>query len=78
MPDSTDLTDSADATADGDTGAEEVDGDVEPALPKPADLTGNLEEMRYVGWNLPKECNHIEVGSIMAVFCPDLRYLMHT
>lgn len=50
----------------------------EPKLPKPEDLTGNAEEMRYVGWNLPKECNKLEVGSVMAVFCPDLRYLMHT
>ena len=34
--------------------------------------------MRYVGWHIPKECNKLEVGSIVAMFCPDLRYLMNT
>lgn len=34
--------------------------------------------MRYVGWNIPRECSNLEVGSIIAMFCPDLRYLMHT
>ena len=66
--------------------ADEVDDTTEPVdvepevpiVPRPEDLTGNVEEMRYVGWNLPKECNKLEIGSMMAVFCPDLRYLMHT
>ena len=56
----------------------EVEEPSEPALPKPEDLTGDAEEMRYVGWNIPKECNKLEVGSIVAMFCPDLRYLMNT
>ena len=50
----------------------------EPVEPKPEDLTGDAEEMRYVGWKIPKECNKLEVGSIVALFCPDLRYLMNT
>ena len=50
----------------------------EPVVPKPEDLTGDAEEMRYVGWHIPKECNKLEVGSIVAMFCPDLRYLMNT
>ena len=47
-------------------------------IPKPDDLTIDSEELRYVGWNIPKQCNKVEVGSIIALFCPELRYLMHT
>ena len=60
------------------TDTEEVEEPQEPVIPKPEDLTVDSEELRYVGWNIPKECNKIEVGSIIAMFCPDLRYLMHT
>lgn len=58
--------------------SEEVEEPQEPVITKPKDLTVDSEELRYVGWNIPKECNKIEVGSIIAMFCPDLRYLMHT
>ena len=62
--------------------AVEVDENIiveEPAvLIKPKDLTFDSEELRYIGWNIPLECNNIEVGSIIAIFCPELRYLMHT
>ena len=50
----------------------------EPGLTKPEDLTRDAEEMRYVGWHIPNECNKLEVGSVIAMFCPDLRYLMNT
>ena len=63
------------------TDIDSPDGEEEPSEPvvaKPEDLTGDAEEMRYVGWHIPKECNKLEVGSIVAMFCPDLRYLMNT
>ena len=76
-PGTDDTTTPTDPTDIDSPGGEEEEPS-EPVVPKPEDLTGDAEEMRYVGWHIPKECNKLEVGSIVAMFCPDLRYLMNT
>lgn len=51
---------------------------VEPEPVLPEDLTIGKDELRWIGWYLPTMCDHLEVGSVTAVFCPELRYLMNT
>ena len=46
------------------------------AKPEP-DFTDNSEGLRWIGWYLPSECNNFTVGSVLAIFCPDLQYVLH-
>ena len=49
-----------------------------PALILPEDLTIGQEDLRWIGWYLPTMCSNLEVGSVTAIFCPELRYLVDT
>ena len=46
------------------------------AKPEP-DFTDGSEDLRWIGWYLPSECNNFTVGSVLSIFCPDLRYILH-